>query len=45
MPIEFDVPKSGNFFTTPQPRVPMTEKEIVGLFVAQKTIPYTRGFA
>src|SRR5437867_1252058 len=35
MPIEFDVPKNGYCFKTPQPhfpRVPLTEKEIVGLF-------------
>ena len=46
MPIEFDVPKNGYYFKTPQPhfpRVPLTEKEIVGLFVAQKTIAQYQG--
>jgi proteasome accessory factor B len=46
MPIEFDVPKNGYYFRTPQPRfprVPLTEKEIVGLFVAQKTIAQYHG--
>lgn len=46
MPIEFDVPKNGYYFTrsVPQfPRVPLTEKEIVGLFVAQKTIAQYQG--
>ena len=46
MPIEFDVPKNGYFFAEPVPhfpRVPMTEKEIVGLFVAQKTIAQYQG--
>ena len=46
MPIDFDVPKNGYYFTTPQPhfpRVPLTEKEIVGLFVAQKTIAQYQG--
>ena len=46
MPIEFDVPKNGYFFTrsVPQfPRVPLSEREIVGLFVAQKTIAQYQG--
>ena len=46
MPIEFDVPKNGYYFRTPQPhfpRVPLTEKEIVGLFVAQKAIAQYQG--
>jgi len=46
MPIEFDVPKNGYFFrrSVPHfPRVPLTEKEIVGLFVAQKTIAQYQG--
>src|SRR5512136_651901 len=36
MPIQFDVPKNGYFFTRSVPhfpRVPLTEREIVGLFV------------
>jgi proteasome accessory factor B len=46
MPIEFDVPKNGYYFTRSVPhfpRVPMTEKEVVGLFVAQKTIAQYQG--
>ncbi len=46
MPIEFDVPKNGYYFASPVPhfpRVPLTEKEIVGLFVAQKTIAQYQG--
>jgi predicted DNA-binding transcriptional regulator YafY len=46
MPIEFDVPKNGYYYarSVPQfPRVPLTEKEIVGLFVAQKTIAQYQG--
>jgi proteasome accessory factor B len=46
MLIEFDVPKNGYFFTRSVPhfpRVPLTEKEIVGLFVAQKTIAQYQG--
>jgi hypothetical protein len=41
MPIAFDVQKNGYYFTRPQPHfptVPLSEKEIVWLFVAQKTI-------
>src|SRR5258705_1151003 len=48
MPIQFDVPKNGYYFKTSQPhfpRVPLTEKEIVGLFVAQKTISQYQGTA
>ena len=46
MPIEFDVPRNGYFFTRSVPhfpRVPLTEKGIVGLFVAQKTIAQYQG--
>lgn len=46
MPIQFDVPKNGYFFTRSVPhfpRVPLTEREIVGLFVAQKTIAQYQG--
>jgi proteasome accessory factor B len=46
LPIEFDVPKNGYYFATPQPhfpRVPLTEEEIVGLFVAQKSIAQYQG--
>lgn len=46
MPIEFDVRKNGYYFASPQPhfpRVPLTEKEIIGLFVAQKTIAQYQG--
>jgi proteasome accessory factor B len=46
MPIQFDVPKNGYCFTRPVPhfpRVPLTEKEVVGLFVAQKTIAQYQG--
>jgi proteasome accessory factor B len=46
MPIEFDVPRNGYYFRTPQPhfpRVPLTEKEIVGFFVAQRTIAQYQG--
>lgn len=46
MPIAFDVPKNGYYFTESVPhfpRLPMTEKEIVGLFVAQKTIAQYQG--
>ena len=37
MPIEFDVPENGYYFAEPVPhfpRVPMTEEDVVGLFVA-----------
>ncbi len=46
LPIAFDVPKNGYFFTKSVPhfpRVPLTEREIVGLFVAQKTIAQYQG--
>jgi predicted DNA-binding transcriptional regulator YafY len=46
MPIEFDVPKNGYYFTRSVPhfpRVPLSEKEIVGLFVAQRTIAHYQG--
>ena len=46
MPIAFDVPRNGYYFTRSLPhfpRVPLTEKEIVGLFVAQKTIAQYQG--
>jgi len=46
MPIEFDVPKKGYFFTRSVPkflRLQLTEKEIVGLFVAQRTIAQYQG--
>ena len=46
MPIEFDALRNGYFFTRSVPhfpRVPLTEKEIVGLFVAQKTIAQYEG--
>jgi predicted DNA-binding transcriptional regulator YafY len=46
LPIEFDVPKNGYYFATPQPhfpRVPLTERDVVGLFVAQKTIEQYKG--
>jgi len=46
MPIEFDVPKNGYYFTKPVPHfpsVPLTEKEVVWLFVAQKTIAQYQG--
>ena len=46
MPIEFDVPKNGYYLTSPVPhfpRVPLTEREIVGLFVAQKTMAQYQG--
>lgn len=46
MPIEFDVQKNGYYFKTSQPhfpRVPLTEKEVVGLFVAQKMITQYQG--
>jgi len=46
LPIKFDVGRNGFFYTEPVPhfpRVPLTEKEIVGLFVAQKTIAQYQG--
>ena len=46
MPIEFDVPRNGYYFRTPQPhfpRVSLTEREIVGLLVAQRTIAHYQG--
>jgi predicted DNA-binding transcriptional regulator YafY len=48
LPIEFDVPKNGYYFASPQPhfpRVPLTEAEVVGLFVAQKSIAQYQGTA
>jgi predicted DNA-binding transcriptional regulator YafY len=41
MPIAFDVPKNGYYFTTPQPHFPSlapTEKEIGRLFLVQKNL-------
>jgi proteasome accessory factor B len=41
LPMEFDQQKNGWHFTKPVPffpSIPLTEKEVVGLFVAQKTI-------
>jgi predicted DNA-binding transcriptional regulator YafY len=48
MPIDFDVPKNGYFFTRPMPnfpRVPMSEKDVWTLFVAQKAIAQYQGTA
>jgi hypothetical protein len=48
LPIEFDVQKNGYYFASPQPqfpRVPLTEAEVVGLFVAQKSIAQYQGTA
>jgi proteasome accessory factor B len=46
MPIAFDVPKNGYYFTKPQPHfptVPLSERETVWLFLAQKGIEQYRG--
>src|SRR4051812_20547250 len=46
LPMKFDKPKNGWYFTKPVPyfpSIPLTEKEVVGLFVAQKTIEQYRG--
>jgi proteasome accessory factor B len=46
MPIEFDVPKNGYYFTRSVPHfptVPLSEREMVWLFLAQKGIEQYRG--
>ena len=46
LPIEFDVPKNGYYFKTSQPHFPrlaLTEKEIVGLFLVQKNLMQYQG--
>src|SRR4051812_8434334 len=46
LPMEFDQAKNGWYFTRPVPffpSIPLTEKEVVGLFVAQKTIEQYKG--
>jgi proteasome accessory factor B len=48
LPMEFDQHKNGWRFTKPVPffpSIPLTEKEVVGLFVAQKTIEQYKGTA
>src|SRR6266850_2377358 len=48
LPMEFDQQKNGWHFTKPVPffpSIPLTEKEVVGLFVAQKTIEQYKGTA
>ena len=48
LPLAFDVPKNGFYFTKPVPHlpaIPLTEKEVVGLFLAQKGIAQYQGTA
>jgi predicted DNA-binding transcriptional regulator YafY len=48
LPMEFDSQKNGWYFTKPVPffpSIPLTEKEVVGLFVAQKSIEQYKGTA
>src|SRR5215472_10898945 len=48
LPMEFDQRKNGWRFTKPVPffpSIPLTEKETVGLFVAQKSIEQYKGTA
>src|SRR3954452_4125007 len=48
LPMEFDQAKNGWHFTRPVPffpSIPLTEREVVGLFVAQKTIEQYKGTA
>src|SRR4051794_2183313 len=48
LPMEFDLKKNGWYFTKPVPffpSIPLTEREIVGLFVAQKGIEQYKGTA
>jgi predicted DNA-binding transcriptional regulator YafY len=48
LPMEFDPQKNGWYFTKPVPffpSIPLTEKEVVGLFVAQKSIEQYKGTA
>src|SRR4051812_49047699 len=46
LPMEFDFKRNGWYFTKPVPyfpSIPLTEKEVVGLFVAQKAIEQYKG--
>jgi len=46
LPMEFNQAKNGFYFTRPVPffpSIPLTEREVVGLFVAQKTIEQYKG--
>src|SRR5882762_9778584 len=48
LPMEFDQAKNGWYFTKPVPffpSLPLTEKETVGLFMAQKSIEQYKGTA
>jgi len=48
LPMEFDQARNGWYFTKPVPffpSIPLTEKEIVGLFVVQKSIEQYKGTA
>jgi predicted DNA-binding transcriptional regulator YafY len=48
LPMEFDLKKNGWYFTKPVPffpSIPLTEKEVVGVFVAQKGIEQYKGTA
>jgi predicted DNA-binding transcriptional regulator YafY len=48
LPMEFDPQRNGWYFTKPVPffpSIPLTEREVVGLFVAQKSIEQYKGTA